>query len=106
MTIRQPFYPKYGSNQVLTSAAATASVDIDPVPKQLRVVNTGTGLAYFRTYSSQTVPQVASAANATIADMPIAAGATVTVSTGVLDDKFAHISALGTTLQIISGEGF
>ena len=52
MTIKQPFFPHYGANQVLAAAAASASVPISHQAKQLRVVNTGAAIAHFRTYNS------------------------------------------------------
>ncbi len=52
MTAKQPFMPKYGSNQVLTAGAASASATIDQSNNQVRVVNTGANKAYFRTYNS------------------------------------------------------
>lgn len=102
MSARQPFMPAYGSGQTLAPAAASAAVAINAQNKQVRVVNTGAAIAFVRTYSSLTVPAPA----ATAADMPVAAGATITISKDETHDRLAHISATGTTLQVITGEGF
>lgn len=103
MTARQPFFPHYGQNQVVTPGAASASAVINADDKQLRVVNTGAAKGYFRTYNSVggTLPQ-----NATVADCPVAAGAELIVTTGPQHDAIAYISAAGTTFEVMTGEGF
>lgn len=100
MTIKQPFCPQYGSNQVLAAAAASASVAINKDSKQVRVVNTGANKGYFRIYDNTDGAQAA-----TTADCVVAAGATVTVTKGN-QGSLAHISAAGTTLEVMTGEGF
>lgn len=102
MSALQRFMPTYGSGQALAPAAASAAVPINAQNKQVRVVNTGAAIAFVRTYSSLTVPEPA----ATAADLPIPAGASVTFSKDETHDRLAHISATGTTLQVITGEGF
>lgn len=101
MTIKQPFYPQYGSNQVLTAAAASASAVINPDCKQVRVVNTGANKGYFRTYNSANGVQ-----SATTADFPVPAGLAATVSKNADHNAIAYISAAGTTLEAMTGEGF
>lgn len=101
MTIKQPFAPQYGSNQVLTAGAASAKVGINKESKQVRVVNTGANKGYFRIYDSSNGVQ-----SATTADCPVAAGAAVTVTKGGNQDTIAYISAAGTTLEVMTGEGF
>jgi hypothetical protein len=97
MTIRAPFKPHYGSNQVVTPGAASASVSIDKSDKSVRVVNTGANKGYFRIG--------AGAQTATVADCPVAAGASLVVEKGDGADTIAHISAAGTTFEIMTGEG-
>lgn len=97
MTIRAPFNPKRGSNQVTTPAAASASVSIDAVNKSVRLVNSGAGICHVRIG--------AGAQTATTADLPIRAGSEVVVSKADGDNTLAHISATGTTLHIQTGEG-
>lgn len=105
MTAMQPFMPKYGSNQVLTAGAASASATLDRGNKQVRVVNTGANKAYFRTYNATDGAQ-----SATIADCVVIPGETVIVTkngSGVDGhNSLAYISAAGTTLEVMTGEGF
>jgi hypothetical protein len=98
MTVKAPFQPRYGQGQTMTSAAASAAVTIDAQAKSVQVTNTGANPAYFRISNS--------AAAAVAADCIILAGTQVTVSKGDGDNSFAHISPLGTTLNVITGEGF
>ncbi|MES3022745.1 MAG: hypothetical protein V4857_14290 [Pseudomonadota bacterium] len=102
MTFKQPFMPKYGSNQVLTAGAAALIASIDAENKQLRVVNTGAGKGYFRTYDSTALP----APVATVADCPVPAGMATTVTKPSNHDRLSYISAAGTTLEVMTGEGF
>jgi len=97
MTIRAPFNPKRGSNQVTTPAAASASISIDAGNKSVRLVNSGAGICHVRIG--------AGAKTATTADLPIRAGSEVVVSKADGDNTLAHISATGTTLHIQTGEG-
>lgn len=101
MTIKQPFCPQYGSNQVLAAAAATASSAITADCKQVRIVNTGANKAYFRIYNSNDGAQ-----NATVADCPIPAGMATTVTKDMAHNAIAVISAAGTSLEVMTGEGF
>lgn len=98
MTIKAPFYPKYGSGQNVTAAAASASVAIGSGNKSIRVANTGVNPAQFRIgVGAQT---------ATAADVHLPAGSVETFSIDELADTFAYISALGTTINLMLGEGF
>lgn len=98
MTIRSPFQPKRGANQVLTPAAASASVSIDPVAKSVRLVNSGTtNICHVRIGSG--------AQTATAEDLPVLPGESIVVSKGDGEDTLAHISASGTTLHVQTGEG-
>lgn len=97
MTIRAPFQPQRGSNQVTTPGAASASVSIDPIAKSVRLVNSGANICHVRIGSG--------AQTATTADLPLRAGTEIVVSKGQGDDTLAHISAAGTTLHVQTGEG-
>lgn len=101
MTIKQPFFPQYGSNQVLAAAAASASAAINQDCKQLRVVNTGPNKGYFRTYNSNNGAQ-----SATVADCPVPTGMATTVTKDMTHNAIAFISAGGTTFEVMTGEGF
>jgi len=101
MTIKQPFAPHYGSNQVLAAAAAASAVAISHQAKQMRVVNTGANKAYFRTYDSGSAPIPA----ASTADYCVPPGLAATVSK-IGHNAISVISAGGTTLEVMTGEGF
>lgn len=100
MTIRAPFEPRRGTNQVVTPAAASASVSVDPVAKSVRLVNSGAAICHVRIGATKLV-----ASPATTADMPVRAGESVIVQKGDGEDLIAYISAVGTTLHIQTGEG-
>lgn len=101
MTIKQPFYPHYGQNQTVTPAAAAATITINADDKQVRVVNSGAGLGYFRTFSS-----LSGALDATTADCPVRAGSDLVVTKDPSHDRLSYISAAGTTFSVMTGEGF
>lgn len=100
MTVRAPFQPRRGTNQVVTPAAASASTSLDPVAKSVRLVNSGAGLCHIRIGETKAVAQPA-----TTADMPIRAGESIIVQKGQGEDLISYISAAGTTLHIQTGEG-
>ena len=97
MTIRAPFQPTRGANQVTTPAAASASVNVDPFSKTLRLVNVGLNICHVRVGEG---PQTA-----TTADLPLPSGTSIFVQKGQGEDTVAFISAVGTTLHIQPGEG-
>ena len=97
MTIRAPFQPQRGANQVTTPGAASASVGIDKTAKSVRLVNSGANICHVRIG--------AGAQTATTADLPVPAGSSVVVQKGDGEDTLAHISAAGTTLHVQTGEG-
>ena len=93
-----PFRPHYGTCQVVTAGAASASININGNDKTVRVVNSGAAIAYFRIANE--------AKAATTADCPIASGATVVVEKSMDGFTFfSYISAAGSTLSVITGEG-
>lgn len=100
MTIRSPWKPHYGSNQVLTPAAASAVATIGKGDKSLRVCNTGAALGYFRTGITADGTVVA-----TVADVPVPSGQCIIIEKPQDHDTIATISATGTTFQVMSGEG-
>ena len=95
MSERTPFKPHYGTNQVVNPAAVAAGVTLAKGDKSVRVVNTGANIGYFRIANG----------NATTADCPVAAGTTVIVEKAQDETAMSVISALGTTFQIMTGEG-
>ncbi len=94
----QPFNPAYGSGQVVTPAAAAAAVtNLNSDDSQVVVTNLGSNVCYVR---------VAAAGNASTADYPLPSGAQVALTKGVGQTRLSHISASGTTLHIMTGNGF
>lgn len=101
-TTMQPFCPHYGTGQTVSPGAASAAINLTANDPCVRIINTGTNIAYIRTYSS-----LDNAINvATTADLPIPAGMSTTITKGIQHDRLAHISAAGTTLSIITGDGW
>jgi len=96
MDIR-PFCGARGANQVVTPAAASASINIDANAQSVRLVNSGAGICYVRIGAGAQV--------ATTADLPVLNGSQVVVYKGQGEDTLAHISAAGTTLNVQTGEG-
>lgn len=90
------FYPSRGGNQVVTPAAASASISIDPGSNAVRLVNSGANICHVRIGSG--------AQTATTADIPIKAGDSIIVGKAVGDNVLAHISAAGTTLHVQAGQ--
>jgi len=98
MSSQSPFNPSYTQGKSVTASAAAASVSFNGVDKQLVITNTGTNIAYIRTGTG--------AFSATTADMPILPGTQVSITKGDGAVTFSYISALGTTLHAIPGEGW
>ena len=99
MTIKSPFMPERGANQVVTPGAASATVAVKPDAKSVRFVNSGANICYVRMGTST------SAATATTADTPVLPNSALILQKQMGDDTVAHISASGTTLNIQTGEG-
>jgi hypothetical protein len=98
MTIKAPVQPGYGSGQVLTPAAGAATATLTIGSKQLILTNLGTNPCYVRVGQS--------VANASTLDYPVPAGAQVVITKAMADNQLSHISAAGTTLHVMNGEGF
>lgn len=98
MTIKAPVQPGYGTGQTVTPGAAAATVTLTIGSKQLILTNLGTNPCYVRVGQS--------VANASISDYPVPAGAQVVISKAQGDNQLSHISAVGTTLHVMNGEGF
>lgn len=98
MSALQPFNPAYTSGQVVTPAAAAASITINKESKQVCLTNLGANVCYVR------VSDVA--VSATTADYPVPAGQQAIITKGDGQTVLSHISAAGTTLHVITGEGW
>jgi hypothetical protein len=99
MTIKSPVQPGYSTGQVLSPAAAAATATLTTGSKQLILTNLGANVCYVRVGQTTVT-------NASTADYPIPAGAQVVITKAMGDDKLSHISAVGTTLHVMNGEGF
>ena len=99
MSVLGPFRPSYKSNQVLNATSSSQSVAINPINKVVHVVNSGANIAYFSCASSNDTTA------ASTASCPILAGQTLNVEKGDTINQFNYISAAGTTLQVMTGEG-
>ena len=97
MSIRSPFMPQRGANQVVSPAATSSSVTVDQAAKSVRLVNSGANICYVRLGTS---PQTASTA-----DTPVLPNSALMLQKQMGDDTVAYISAAGTTLNIQPGEG-
>jgi len=100
MAVHSAFQPHYGSNQVLTPGAASASITIGAGNQSLLLENTGANICYVRLGQA-----INGTVTATTADLPIAPGTQRVIGKPQDFDTLAHISAAGTTLQVMSGEG-
>lgn len=106
MTVPAPFKPHFGGGINIVAAAATpANAAVGAGDKTLRVVNSGTGLTYFRTGNSKTIVGGAASIIATLNDCPILPSGTVTIEKPQEDDYIAWLSTPGSTLIAIGGEG-
>jgi hypothetical protein len=94
-----PFSPGYGHGTVLSPAASSANAAIDAASQTLCLTNLGANVCYVRVTDDAT-------ATASTADYPIPGGAQVTVTKPREFNRIAHISASGTTLHVMPGEGF
>jgi hypothetical protein len=99
MTIKAPVQPGYGSGSIVTPAAGSATITISKGSKQMILTNLGANVCYVRIGS-------AGLGVATTADYPVPGGAQVVVTKAMDDDQMSHISAAGTTLHHMKGEGF
>ena len=97
MAIDTSFNPAYGRGVVVTPAGTSASSELGRGSKSIVVTNSGAGLCYVRTGDSSAV--------ASDADYPVLPSQQVSLGKFQDDTHVAYISADGTTLHIIAGEG-
>lgn len=93
-----PFNPAYTSGQVVTPAAAAASISVNAVSKQVCLTNLGAAVCYVRLSDV--------AISATTADYPVPPGIQVVITKQDGHSILSHLSAAGTTLHVMTGEGF
>lgn len=97
MAINTSFNPAYGRGVVVSPGATTASSEIGVGSKSIVLTNLGDNVCYVRSGSS--------AVTATTADYPVLSGQQVSLGKFQDDTHVAYISADGTSLHIIAGEG-
>lgn len=99
MTVRAPFNPGRGSNQIATMAANTPqSLNIDTKAKSYRIINLASQVVHVRVGPG--------AQTASIADTPVNAGATAIFSKGEGEDTMSLFSTAGTgPVHVQTGEG-
>ena len=98
MAVLDTFAPAYGQGITVSPAAASASSTIGVGSKSLTLTNLGAEVCYVRVGKAGIV--------ATTADYPLLAGTQVSISKFQDDTTVAYISAVGTSLHIIPGEGW
>lgn len=101
----RPFCPSYGQNQVVTPAAASAAITLLANDTQVRVSNSGAAVGYFRCFSASAAAAVPALGVATVADCAVLPGQSIIVTKDMNHDRLAHISATGTTFQVMTGDG-
>lgn len=102
MSAMQPVNPRWGSNQLLTANGSSQSATLSGQTKQIHVENTGsTNPVYIRTGNSRN-----GTVTATTADFRLSPGTVEVITKPQDDDRLAYISASGTTLEVIEGEGW
>lgn len=98
MSALLPFNPSYGTGQAVNSTSPAADAGaLRKGDKQVCVTNNGANVAYIR---------VAATGAASAADYPVLSGAQVVVTKADDDTRLSHYSPLGTTLHIITGNGW
>ena len=98
MNILEPFAPTYGSGKTLTAGVASLTTSVHEDAKSICITNTGANIAYVRIGNSSSV--------ATTADYPILAGDQAIITKTQGDNTLAYISAAGTTLHVMVGQGW
>lgn len=94
----RPFNPAYGSGQVVTSgAAALAVTNLNKGDQNVVVTNLGSNVCYVR---------VMDAGDASTADYPVLPGTQLSLTKGAEQTRLSHISATGTSLHIMTGNGW
>ncbi len=100
MTAKAPVNPAYGSGVTINAAAATPSATqtIKDGTKQVILTNLGANPVHVHIGD----PGVVAGAD----DYPVPAGAQVVVTRDARHNTIAYVSTAGTTLHVMSGEGF
>ena len=106
MSARQPFAPAYGNGTGPLTGSGTSqktAAVFSKGAKNLRVLVTGTGVGYIRTFNNASFDTGAD--TATTKDYPVAGGLTTTITKPEGHDSIAYIGA-GLVFYPIIGEGW
>ena len=94
-----PFSPGYNRGVIVSPGAASATATVTGATQTVCLTNLGANVCYIR--FGETAPVVA-----TTADYPVPGGAQVTITKPGEYSLMAYISAGGTSLHVMPGEGF
>ncbi len=94
------FCPAYGSNQNVTATSTPAIISINKNDNQIRIVNSGTVVAYIVAYDSTGTAETAGATH-----FPVFAGQACTITKSQEHNKLSYYCASSTTLSIMTGQG-
>jgi hypothetical protein len=94
-----PFAPGYGHGAVLSATGTSANAAIDAASQTLCLTNLGSAVVYVKVTEDATD-------TASTADYPIPGGCQVSITKNRNYNRIAYISADGTSLHVLPGEGF
>lgn len=97
MAVKTAFSPSFGTGQVITPSAVSVSVSIEKNAQSVRLTNLGSNVCYVRTSYT--------ASSASTADYPVPAGSQSVITKPDGHAFLSYISASGTTLHVMTGEG-
>lgn len=93
-----PFNPAYTQGQVVAPTGTAASITVNATSKNVCLTNLGANVCYVRLSDV--------AISATTSDYPVPPGIQCVITKQDGHNTLSHISALGTSLHVIVGEGF
>lgn len=96
--IKAPFQPAATQGQTVAPAAASAAITMGFGNKNICFTNLGANVCYVRIGPAGII--------ASAADYPVLPNSQIVLSKQQDDNTMAHISAAGTTLHAIPGEGW
>lgn len=100
--ISQPFAPHYGSNRTVAASTVAATTPFTTTGKQVRILNSGPGKVYVRSFRAEDGVQAA-----TSADYPVQAGQSSIITRSSGHNAFSLLAtADATTVDITGGDGY
>jgi hypothetical protein len=106
--LKQPFSPAYGQTQAVTVSNAGLTIGVDPLAKQVRVLNPNAFVVFVRCSGNQTAAVPAAGATASEGDYPIGPNSSEVITKS---DVFGSLSLIATgantgTVYVTPGEGY